>query len=199
MEPKEFKNIAPNLFELKKLKSAFGTPKDYFDSVEENSFNALFLDSIGDKNEFDIPENYFDLVEPSVFEKIKFEDNSIPKNYFDTVEDRVFEKISKETKILSIKKRVLKKVVPIAVAASILLVFTLQYFNNQTYNEFATLDDEDIEYWIENGELNFNDTELAFLYEETEIEGVSVFDFYEEEEVFDYLNELDVESLILTN
>lgn len=197
MTPEEFKNIAPKLYDLKKLESGFDTPKEYFDSMEENVFSSIFLDSTGNKNSFDIPENYFDLVESSVFEKIKNDDESIPESYFNTIEDRVLEKIKKETKIISFNKRMIKKLVPVGIAASILLIFTLHFFADNKNNDFASINGDDIEFWINNGDLNFNDTELAFLYEETEIE--SVFDFYEEEEVYDYLNELDVESLILTN
>jgi hypothetical protein len=199
MTPEEFKNIAPKLFELKKLKSGFDTPKDYLDSIEENIYSSIFLDSIGNKNSFEIPENYFDLVEPSVLEKIKNEDQSIPESYFSTVEDRVFEKIRKKPLIISLHERVIKKLVPVAIAASILLIFTFQFLTDNENNDFASINGDDIEFWIINGDLNLNDTELAFLYEDTEMESVSIFDFYEEEEVYDYLNELDVESLILTN
>ena len=199
MTPEKFKNIAPKLFELKKLKNGFDIPKNYLDSVEENIISSLFLDSIENKNSFDIPENYFDLVEPSVLEKIKNEDQSIPESYFSTIENRVFEKIRKKPLMISFHARVIKKLVPLAIAASILLIFIFQFFTDHENNDFASINVNDIEFWINNGNINLNDTELAFLYEDTQIESVSIFDFYEEEEVYNYLNELDVESLILTN
>ena len=199
MTPEELKNIAPNLFELKKLENGFSTPKNYFDSIEENVFSSIVLDSIGKKNSFEIPDNYFSLVEPSVLEKIRREDDLVPSSYFDSIEDRVFEKIKTEPKVVSFRKNIIQKIIPLAAAASIVLMITLQFFNANQNNDFASIDVDDIEFWIENGDLNFSDSELAFLYEETEIETVSVFDFYEEDEVFEYLNELDVESLILTN
>ena len=199
MTPKELKNIAPKLYEIKNLNNSFCVPKEYFDSIDDQIMSSIFLDSMERKNSFEIPENYFKLIETSVLEKIKTENNSIPNNYFDTIEDKVFEKIKGETKVISLNQRIIKRFIPIVAAASIVLILTLQLFNKPQDFDFATIEGDDIELWLNNGELNFSHNELAYLYEDTEIESVSVFDFYEEEEVYDYLNDLDVESLILTN
>jgi hypothetical protein len=199
MTPKELKNMAPKLFEIKNLKNSFCVPKKYFDAIEVNIKSSIFSDSLENESTFKTPKNYFDALESSVLEKIKREDKSVPENYFETLEDKIFEKINTKNKVISINQRFLKKFAPFAVAASIVLVFTLQYFNNTEVNKYAAVNGDNIELWLNNEELNFNDIELAYLYEDTEIGGIRVFDIYKEEEVFDYLNDLNVESLILTN
>ena len=199
MTPKELKNIAPKLFEIKNLRNDFCVPKEYFGSVDTNITSSIFLDSLDRKTSFETPENYFSLIEASVMERIKIEENSVPDNYFDSIEDNVFKKLNSEPKVISLRQRIINKVLPVAIAASIALIFTIQYFTPQQGNDFTSINGDDIELWLNNGEISFNDSELAYLYEDTEIENVSVFDFYEEEEVYSYLNELDVESLLLTN
>ena len=199
MTPKELKNTAPKLFEIKNLTNGFCVPKEYFDTVDEKIVSSIFLDSLDRNISFETPENYFSLVESSVFEKIKIEDKSVPDNYFDSIEDKIFKKLNSEPKVISLKQRIITRILPIAIAASIALVFTIQYFTPQQGNEFASINGDDIELWLNNGELSFNNSELAYLYEDTEIENLSVFDFYKEEEVYSYLNELDIESLLLTN
>lgn len=199
MTPKELKNMAPKLFEIQNLKSGFNVPEEYFDSLELHITTSVFLDSLPKENPFKTPDNYFDLVESSIIEIIENENNSIPENYFDTIEDNVFEQLNKQPKVYSLNKKVLKLFAPIAVAASVLFIFTFQFLSSNQDTNFTSLNTDEIELWLIDESFNLNTNELAYLYENTEIESLNIYDFYEENEVFDYLNDVDVESLILTN
>ncbi len=170
MNNKELKNIAPKLSELKKLGSGFGTPKGYFETVE----NAVF-------------EN----LQESVF--------SVPQGYFDTVEDAVFEKINDETRVISFKRRFAKRIIPIAVAASLLLFVTLQIFNPNKKDIFAQIEISEIENWIENGDLELSPYEIAAAYEDIDLEILDFSNTYNDDDLINYFNGMDIESIILTN
>lgn len=199
MTTEELKNMAPKLFEIENLKSGFVVPEKYFDSLESDIPVAVFLDSLPKENPFITPDNYLESIESSTLEFIENENAAIPEGYFDTIETNVFKKINKQPKVYSINKRALKFFAPIAVAASILLLFTLQFLDTNQNSDFSSLNPDEIELWLLDESLNFNTNELAYLYENTEIEVLNIYDFYEEDEVFDYLNDVDVESLISTN
>lgn len=199
MTPKELKYIAPKLYELQKLKSGFNIPKEYFKTIDDRVMTFLFLSDFNKKNTFDIPDNYFELVEISVLEKIRNQNTSVPKNYFSTVEDKVFEKIRNEKKSNPVKIFTLQKLSILAVAASIILLFTLQFFKVKDNNQFASLDLLDIEYWVESGELEFDSHEIALAYKDITLDDFNIYNYYADDEILDYLDGVDVELLILTD
>lgn len=172
MTTEELKNIAPKLSELKSMKTGFEVPHDYFESIEER-----------------------------VISKLKTEDiNDIPESYFETIEDRVFEKIKNEApKVISLKSRFTKIVTPIAIAASILLLITLQLFNSSQEDVFANLDTSEIETWINNGDLDLDTYEITSVYSDVNFDDIELYDDYTDDELLNYLDNIDLESLILTN
>lgn len=174
MTTEELKNTAPKLSELKSMKTGFEVPDGYFESV---------VDSIISKIDFDNEAS-----------------NDIPEGYFDTIEDRVFDKIKrKESKVISLKSRVLKIATPIAIAASILLLITLQLFNQTQEDVFANLDTSEIETWIDNGDLNIDTYEITSVYSDVNFDDIELYDDYTDDDLLNYLDSIDLESLILTN
>lgn len=200
MTSEELKNIAPNLHELKALGSGFDVPSDYFNSVEENVFNTLKTRELNKGNAFSTPQNYFENIEDQVFEKIKRKEEtlSIPEGYFDTIEDNVFAKLKEEPKVIPLKTKIIKRFIPIVAAASILLFFTMQVLNNNTSNTdlLASLEVDEIENWIENGDLELDLDEITTLYTD-ELSTIEINDF-SDENLINYLDDIDVESLIET-
>lgn len=172
MTPKELKNIAPKLSELKSMKTGFEVPNGYFESLEDR-----------------------------VLSKIKSEViNDIPEGYFDTIEDRVFEKIkNEEPKVISLKSRFVKVAAPLAIAASILLLITLQLFNTNQKDVFANLETSEIETWINNGDLDLETFEITSVYNDADFENIELYDSYSDNDLLEYLDDIDLESLILTN
>ena len=205
MTPKEFKNIAPKLHELQALKSGFSTPKDYFGTVEDAVFLKFREETFDKKTPFKTPENYFSTIESRVFDTIKSEEKEsayeIPKGYFDTVEDNVFKKLKPETKVIDFRTRFTKTILPIAAAASLVLFFTFQFLNKSEDNTdlFAKIEIAEMENWIENGDIEINSYQIATVYEDTDFEDIELNDQYTDDNLMDYLDDIDVESLILTN
>ncbi|MFT4643313.1 MAG: hypothetical protein ACI89R_001158 [Candidatus Azotimanducaceae bacterium] len=199
MTDKELKNIAPLLYQLKKMGSGFSVPKNYFETVETTIGFDIF--SANKEQVFKTPENYFETIEDSVLNHIHKTDAafSIPEGYFDTIEDNVLEKINKEHKVISLKNRIVKQFIPFIAAASLLLFISLQFFNTHDTDLFASLETSEIENWIENDELGLNSYEIASLYDDIDIENLDINSLYDDDEMLNYLNEVDVESLILTN
>ena len=199
MIDKELKNIAPSLYQLKKLGTGFSVPKSYFETVETTIAFDIF--NTNKEKVFKIPDNYFKSVEGNVLNKIQEIDAefSIPEGYFDTIEDAVLEKINSEPKVISIKSRIIKQFIPFIAAASLLLFISLQFFNTPDTDLFSSLETTEIENWIENNNLGLNSYEIASIYEDIDIENLDINSLYDDDEMLNYLNDINVESLILTN
>ncbi|MFK5879423.1 MAG: hypothetical protein QM478_07990 [Flavobacteriaceae bacterium] len=172
MTREELKNIAPKLSELKSIKTGFEVPNGYFDSLEDKVMSKLITEDT----------------------------NDIPEGYFDTIEDRVFEKIkNEETKVISLKSRFVKIAAPMAIAASILLLIALQLFNTNQEDLFANLETSEIEAWINNGDLDLSTFEITSVYSDASFENLELYDAYSDDDLMEYLGDIDLESLILTN
>lgn len=166
---------------------------------------SFINEKTGGKSGFSAPSNYFNNLEEEIaiqiaqnnFEKeIAFK---VPENYFNNLEDRILsETISeeKETKIISLRKRILK-MVPYAAAASIALFLGLNtfVFNSNEQLSIDTLSDNDIEYWLDSNTLNTSD--IAAILEDEIIED-NEFSFTEikDESIEDYINSIDNTSLL---
>jgi len=152
------------------------------------------------KNPFEIPNGYFDSVEDIVLAKLKAEamnkvnSSSVPDGYFETFEETVISEIkTSKPKVISLKSRVVKIMAPIAITASLLLVFILSS-DNQLYT-FEDLTSSDIEQWIENEDITFDEIELALVIEDSDLSGFEHSSKYSDEELLEYLNESDLELL----
>ncbi len=206
MTQEDFKNIAPKLYELQQHNSGLSVPKNYFETVENAVFSRLSEDKLVKKIPFKTPKNYFFTIEDRVFDNLKSKKRenayAIPKDYFDTVEDNVFKKLQTETKVIDFKTRFIKTLLPITVAAAtLLLFFTLQLLNNSNDNTdlFAKMEISEIENWIENGNFEINSYQIASVYEDADFEDIELNQQYNDDNLMDYLNDIDVESIILAN
>lgn len=180
-------------------KPGFKTPNGYFNTLEDAVFAKVSSDKLPAKEGFEVPDNYFDAVEDSVFEKINTEKNEtgfkIPENYLETVEDNVFKNLNNQPKVIDFKTIFLKRVIPIAAAASLLLFIFINY--NQTSDvDLDQLASTEIEQWIDDDLITFDTHEITEVFDDIELESQPVF---EDEELMDYLNGTDIESLILEN
>ncbi len=204
MKSTELKNIAPTLFQLKKIGTGFIVPKNYFENIEDTLSSQIFLQNINVKSSFDAPKGYFEDLENSVFEKINIEKKekefNIPENYFDTIEDRVFEKLGDESKLVSLKDKIIKRYIPIAIAASILLLFTLTILNqNKDTDLMAALNTAEIENWLDNGYIDIETYDIEYLYTDEELDEIELENTYNDESLIEYLDDIDIETLILTD
>ena len=182
-------------------KSGFKTPKGYFNTLEDTVFDKMASEKFSKKEGFKSPEGYFNSVEDKVFEKLKLENDKkeagfiIPENYLETVEENVFTTINNKPKVIDFTSVFLKKVIPIAAAASLLLFIFINY-NQTTDVNLDQLASTEIEQWIDDDLITFDTHEIAEVFDDVELESQPIF---EEEDLEDYLNGTDIESLILEN
>ena len=210
MKKKDLHKIAPKLSEISLKKSGFEIPTKYFDTIEDAVFAELKAENLQNettKKAFKTPENYFDSLEAIVIAKLKAEaiqlgnehSNEIPEEYFKAVEETIFTKIKTTPKLISLKSRFTKIIIPIAIAASLLLIVTLNTNSNQNSISFDSLTTTDLENWIENGNIDIDALTMASIYSDIELNDDSYTSSISDEEVFDYLNNEDLELIIHEN
>lgn len=135
------KNSEAYLNSVLSKETGFATPKNYFDSVEEDFFATLSEVSIPKKKVFSTPNDYFDTLENSIINKVKFEE--------------------KTTKVISLKQK-LYKIIPATVAASIALFVSINYFTNLNSEiNFDDLAQTDIETWFLENSSSITSSDIA--------------------------------------
>lgn len=199
MKKKEFKDIAPVLYELKGLGNGFSTPDGYLDSIDSELQVISTLSKFDKTNSFKTPELYFSYIEDAIFNSINTDNQTIPDGYFDTLENKVFEKLNKESKVVELNTKKRNWIAGIAIAASLALLFTLQLVTSQNNSDFSSLNSSEIENWITEGEMDLNSYEVATLYDDLNPDNYDIYDSYNEDDLLDYLENVNIESLILTD
>lgn len=204
MKKQKLHKVAPILSSISK-KSGFKVPNAYFETLEVDvlsKIKAQELNSKIDKNSFKTPEAYFNSVEDIVIAKLKAEslqqnkNANVPDSYFDTIEASVISKLKTPKKVISLKT-VSKYLAPIAVAASLLLIFTLN-INKKTIT-FESLATSDIEQFIDYGMVDIDTQTLASTFSDIEIKTEELDLLLSDTEVLNYLTDEDLETFIYTN
>ena len=206
MKKEDVHKIIPELSEISLKKTGFELPENYFETVEDTVIATLKTENLQNKinsKTFKTPGNYFNSIEDIVLAKLKAEviqnknDNQIPENYFETLETKVISEIKTAPKVISLKTKLTKFIAPIAIAASLLLVFVLN--NNSTTVSFESLAVTDIESWIDNGNIDIDALNMASIYPDIELDTKMYSVSLTDEEVLDYLYEENLEELIYEN
>lgn len=169
---KELKNNIDFINQKVGKQTGYSTPKNYFEGIEEDIFSSIKAENFNKKNSFKVPNNYFNKVEEDIFAKINNQD-------------------TKETTVISLRKRVLQ-FVPFAAAASILLFIGLNYFNTSTGTNYTIDDitDADLTAWYENGYGDTDDDELALALNITDLES-DTFNDVSNDHLEEYLDGID--------
>ena len=186
---------------LKTQGTGFKTPEAYFDTLEDEVMLKLAAEKFPKKEGFTVPTNYLENVEESVFNKLnEFKASEelkgdIPKGYFNSIEDRVFEKLKEEKisqpKVIPLRSRFVKILVPIAVAASLLLVFIINYNNDKiTIENVAS---SEIDTWIEDDLITLDANQIAEVFSDVEL---NIELNNDDQELLEYLNGTDIESIL---
>jgi hypothetical protein len=159
-----------------------------------NNFKGLKNKKLRE-NRFDVPKDYFNSFEDVVMAKLKAEVlykdeiSKIPKDYFETLENDVIQKVTPETKVISLRRRLLKIITPVAVAASIILAIVLT--NNSKSVTFDSLTNADLEQWI--NQETINDAEIATIFLEEELTAIYFETDVTNSEILNYLNQNEIE------
>ncbi len=206
MKKEVLHKIAPKLSEISPKETGFVIPENYFDAVEDEISAKIIAEKlmyIKKYSAFEIPKNYFDSVEDIILTKLKAEalqnDKSavISATYFDTIEDTVLNKINTKTTGLSINRSIIKYLAPVAVAASFLLIIML----NKTTETltFDSITTSEIEYWIDNSNVDIDALSIASIYSDIDLENESFSTSLSEDEVLDYLSDEYLDEIIYEN
>lgn len=203
MNKQEVHKIAPTLSKIAHKKHGFNVSDGYFNTVEDSIFAEINASKIAtNKSIYKTPETYFNTVEDLVITKLKAQtfqkaaSNSVPEGYFETLEDQVLSKIKDTSKVRTLKNS-LKYIVPIAIAASFLIIFMLDNTTNTvTFGDLAT---SEIEEFINNGSLYYDAESLATIFPEVTLEDTNFITTLSNTDVENYLNENDLETLFIEN
>jgi len=172
--------------------TGFSTPKDYFEKIE-TSFNKKRTSNISG---FKVPNNYFENFSDDFISKnnISTEKKSgfkVPDNYFENVETEIISK-RKKKKVIPLKRRTYYKNSILAIAASILLFFSISKLTNSK-DKIYNIADTEIENWMDEGLVSFNTYEIEDMFSDADLNLLAE----ESDEVTDYLKYTDIEVLLL--
>lgn len=169
------KHIINRLTSKQEGKSGFTTPKDYFENVENDFFAKLSEKSLPKQTGFKTPKNYLENLEDAILAKV-----NPPK---------------KEVKIISLSDR-LRKITPVAAAASVLFFIGINYFSNEaTVVNWDDITTVDVNNWYES--TSIDNTELALVYEDTNVdEDVFLSSSVDNIDIEDYFNAVDTSTII---
>jgi len=208
MKPNKNKHSIRFLSDIPR-KNNFEVPEGYFETMEDTVFSEMKLKKIhsNEQERFEVPENYFDTVEDVVIAKIQAEilstnnaiDSAIPVGYFDNLEDSVFEKLPKQGKLIQLKTLLKSKITPIAIAASLLLIFTIGNVNTANAVTFENISSTDIETWVENGDLVFSVEDFTEQVTDTDLELENFSNMYTDEQALDFLEETELENILFND
>ena len=181
------------LSKIKTSGTGFTAPKGYLESLDERlgkTFKDLENSNVKDLDKEMKTQKISDV---TTLDKIDRKHGFIvPKGYFDQLESKLTK--TKNPGIFSLNDRN-NRLFYLSIAASILLFFGIQYMNTNKNNNQLLLQDQEIANWIEADLIHFNSNEIAEAFSDIELENP----LYTDEEVFDYLNEIDIENIIIEN
>ena len=184
---------------LKDKGTGFKIPENY---LEDFTVDIPDEDSsiIPKSNGLKVPENYFDELEERLFENLDSElpedtGFKVPDSYFKNFE--VKPEIHRENKVIQLFKRNRSRIIGLAVAASILLLFSIfPIFNNSNSLDFDSLSDNDMESWLELNSDEINSFELADIIDDEDLYAAEMIS---EEDISDYLIQTDLERWLPDN
>ncbi len=169
-------------------KAEFKVPENYFDTFEERLFAKISQEDtdtslLSDKitSGFKTPDGYFDTLESQLLSKLDSDINdlplqsnkykagfSIPNQYFDNVEETILQKTindSKKTKLVSLFSR--KNMIYVSGIAAMIAIIISVSITKETYTlDFDSIATSDIHEYINEGNVEFSDSEIAALLDD---------------------------------
>jgi len=206
MKKEDLHKIAPILSEISLNNNGFEIPENYFKTIEDSVIAKLKTEKLPkerEHNPFKTPENYFETIEDIIITKLKAEaihgksNTSIPEKYFDSIEETVLTKIKDKTALISLRNKLTKIIAPLAIAASLLLLFMLKNDSNKiTFDSLASTEIED---WINNGSIDIDASSIISLYPEIELNNEMLSINISDDEILEYLYKEDLDEIIYEN
>lgn len=150
---------------------------------------------------FIVPNSYFKSVEPHVFLKLT---NDIPTNYFKDVESKILTKLNIENnsqvKVIKLKTKFLKRLLPLAVAASVILFIGLNFINKSNIVSYGSLNNTNINNYLALEPDYTNSYNLGELLNDDDFTILSDnFTPIEDSKLESYLNQINLDELMTNN
>ncbi len=165
--------------------SGFKTPEDYFDKLEDRLAKKVAENKSLKK---------LVIIRPNEL-KTQRKDTGfkVPIDYFKEVETRVIKSLDTKKRVSKVRRL---SFISLSIAASILLFFGIQFMNKGQHNlDQIVLQSEEVASWVDEDLISFDTYEIAEAFSDIELEHP----FYSDEAVNDYLDFIDIESLIIEN
>lgn len=181
---------------IKDKGTGFTLPENYLENFEFHPKKTI----IDSKTGFSIPKEYFENLETAVVSKVLKINSSgfkTPNNYFKTIDNKILKKldINNQSKVFSILKKPLFRVVSYAMAASFVLFLGLKIFYSTELNsDFDSVTVAQIDTWIDEDLISFSNYDIADNFADADF---SFETNISDEELLDYLEQTDIENLIL--
>lgn len=179
---------------LNKLDSnsaGFTIPEGYFDDLENSLSQKVLSNELPDNQK---SLNQFHIIKANELKINRKETGfKVPENYFEQFEAE----FDKSLKAKKTSGKVLRlRLISMSVAASVLLFFGIQFMNKGQLNtNQVILQNEEIASWVDEDLVIFDTYDIAEAFSDVELEQ----SLYADEAVDDYLDFIDIESLILEN
>ena len=179
---------------LKNKNAGFVVPENYLSEFENNfQENASKLDS-----GFTTPKNYFKTIDDEITANVKNTGFETPNDYFQNIDNKIFNKLKEgeNSKVIHLAKHSYFKVIGYAIAASLLLFIGLNNFKKDDAINFKALEITEIENWMDDDLISFSSFDLAEVFDESEISFSNEYS-YSDEDIIDYLNDINIENLTI--
>lgn len=179
------------LNKLDSSSSGFKIPDGYFDNLEDVLSKKVATNQLSSDKE---SSNKLHIIRPNELKENRKETGfKVPENYFEQIESR----FDNSTKVKTTGGKVRRlRLISLSVAASILLFFGIQFINKGEQNgNQVILQNEEIASWVAEDLVSFDTYEIAEAFSDVELEQA----LYSDDAVNDYLDFIDIESLIIEN
>jgi len=178
----------------------FSIPENYFDGFEENLEEKRNKQNSG----FLTPDKYFTTFEDKMLSRLKTNTEittgfKIPENYLKNIDQKVLGSINSEKpgKITKLKTNKYLKFFSYAIAASLLLFFSLKNLSSGNKEfEMETIEIAEIESWMEEDLITFSSYDISETFDDIYLTGNNI---YSDEEIENYLDGVNIENLLIEN
>ena len=188
------------LDKLNNRSPGFSIPENYFDEFEENLEENRNKQNSG----FRTPEKYLAAFEEKMLSRLKTNTEiatgfKTPENYLKNIDEKILGNINSEKpgKIIKLNANKYLKFFSYAVAASLLLFFSLKNLGsrNEVF-DMESIDIAEIESWVEEDLITFSSYDISETFDDIYLTGNNI---YSDEEIENYLDGVNIENLIIEN
>ena len=163
----------------------FKTPDAYFDTVEDR----FVKNRINATKGFKLPE----IDNQHLMNNEETTGFKVPDAYFDEDIDRF---LPSKTRVIRMPRSTYLKATVMSIAASLIIFIGVKFYSyGEDTIQLSELNTDEITSWVDEDLIAFESYDIAEVFNEIPLDS----DIYSDEEVLGYLNNVDMEEIILEN